>query len=85
MDFQIAESMCDIGHYLPLAQAADEAGFAYFGLGDSVLYPERAVGSYPYNADGTREFLEGAPSSTPSSSSRRCPSSRRRSSSRSAC
>src|SRR5690606_6574028 len=53
MEFQIAESMCDIGHYLPLAQAADEAGFGCFGLGDSVLYPERAVGSYPYNADGS--------------------------------
>lgn len=61
MEFQIAESMCDIGHYLPLAQAADEAGFGCFGLGDSVLYPERAVGSYPYNADGSREFLDGAP------------------------
>ena len=54
MEFQIAESMCDIGHYLPLAQAADEAGFGCFGLGDSVLYPESAVGSYPYNDDGTQ-------------------------------
>lgn len=61
MEFQIAESMCDIGHYLPLARAADEAGFGCFGLGDSVLYPEAAVGSYPYNADGSREFLDGAP------------------------
>jgi len=44
MKFQIAESMCDIDHYLPLAQAADEAGFDAFGLGDSVLYPRTAVG-----------------------------------------
>ena len=61
MDFQIAESMCDISHYLPIAQAADEAGFGCFGLGDSILYPESAVGSYPYTADGKRDFLEGAP------------------------
>jgi alkanesulfonate monooxygenase SsuD/methylene tetrahydromethanopterin reductase-like flavin-dependent oxidoreductase (luciferase family) len=61
MEFQISESMCDISHYLPIAQAADEAGFGCFGLGDSVLYPESAVGSYPYTADGKRDFLEGAP------------------------
>ena len=61
MKFQISESMCDIGHYLPLAQAADEAGFDTFGLGDSVLYPESAVGKYPYTPTGDRDFLEGAP------------------------
>jgi probable F420-dependent oxidoreductase len=61
MEFQIAESMCDIDHYLPIAQAADEAGFAVFGLGDSILYPEVAEGTYPYTADGDRSFLEGAP------------------------
>lgn len=61
MEFQIAESMCDIDHYLPIAQAADEVGFSVFGLGDSVLYPERAEGDYPYTADGDRSFLDGAP------------------------
>lgn len=61
MEFQIAESMCDIDHYLPLAQAADEAGFSVFGLGDSILYPEVAEGTYPYTADGDRSFLDGAP------------------------
>lgn len=61
MEFQIAESMCDIDHYLPLAQAADEAGFGVFALGDSVLYPEVARDKYPYTPTGNREFLEGAP------------------------
>jgi probable F420-dependent oxidoreductase len=60
MEFQIAESMCEIGHYLPLAKAADEAGFGVFGLGDSILYPEYAEGTYPYTEDGDRSFLEGA-------------------------
>lgn len=60
MEFQIAESMCDIDHYLPLAQAADEAGFGVFALGDSILYPERAEGDYPYTEDGDRSFLDGA-------------------------
>jgi probable F420-dependent oxidoreductase len=57
----MGESMCDIGHYLPLAQAADEAGFYAFSLGDSILYPETAVGDYPYTETGDRSFLEGAP------------------------
>lgn len=61
MEFQIAESMCDIDHYIPLAQAADEAGFGVFGLGDSIFYPETAVGKYPYTPTGNREFLDGAP------------------------
>ncbi len=61
MKFQIAESMCDIGHYLPIAQAADEAGFDAFCLGDSIFYPETAVDKYPYTETGDRTFLEGAP------------------------
>lgn len=61
MRFSVAESMCDISHYLPLAQAADQAGFATFALGDSILYPERAEVDYPYTETGDRSFLEGAP------------------------
>ncbi|MBW2424295.1 MAG: TIGR03619 family F420-dependent LLM class oxidoreductase [Deltaproteobacteria bacterium] len=61
MRFMIGESMCDIGHYLPLAEAADAAGFATFALGDSILYPERAVGDYPYTPTGDRSFLDGSP------------------------
>ena len=61
MRFSVAESMCDIGHYLPLAQAADQAGFSVFALGDSILYPEVAEGKYPYTETGDRSFLESAP------------------------
>lgn len=61
MKFQTGESMCDIGHYLPLAKAADEAGFYAFSLGDSILYPETAAGDYPYTESGDRDFLDGAP------------------------
>jgi probable F420-dependent oxidoreductase len=60
MEFSIAESMCDIDHYLPIAQAADEVGFGVFALGDSILYPETAEGDYPYTPTGDRSFLEGA-------------------------
>ena len=61
MRFSIAESMCDISHYLPLAEAADKAGFGTFALGDSILYPEVAEGDYPYTETGDRSFLDGAP------------------------
>lgn len=61
MRFTISESMCDVDHYLPLAEAADAAGFSTFALGDSILYPETAVGSYPYTETGDRSFLDGAP------------------------
>jgi probable F420-dependent oxidoreductase len=53
--------MCDIDHYLPLAQTADQAGFSTFALGDSILYPEVAAGDYPYTETGDRSFLDGAP------------------------
>jgi probable F420-dependent oxidoreductase len=61
MRFSIGESMCDISHYLPLAEAADAAGFSTFSLGDSILYPETAVGDYPYTETGDRSFLDGSP------------------------
>ena len=61
MEFQIAESMCDIEQYLPLVKAAEEAGFGVFGLGDSILYPQEADTKYPYTEDGDRSFLDNAP------------------------
>ena len=61
MEFGIAESMCDIDHYLPIAQAADEVGFGLFALGDSIFYPEVAEGDYPYTETGDRSFLDNAP------------------------
>lgn len=61
MRFCITESMCDVSHYLPLVQAAEEAGFDTFSLGDSIIYPEVAVGKYPYTESGDRSFLDGVP------------------------
>ncbi|MBW2242936.1 MAG: TIGR03619 family F420-dependent LLM class oxidoreductase [Deltaproteobacteria bacterium] len=61
MRFSIGESMCDVEQYIPLAKAAEEAGFSTFSLGDSIFYPEVAVGTYPYTPTGDRSFLDGAP------------------------
>jgi probable F420-dependent oxidoreductase len=54
-------SMIDPSYYGPLAQAAEESGFASIGLADSICYPQESTSTYPYNFDGTREFLENKP------------------------
>lgn len=51
-------SMIEPSFYAPLAQAAEECGFSSIGLADSICYPQESTSSYPYNFDGTREFLE---------------------------
>ena len=61
MRFSYAESMIDPTMYAPLVQAAEAAGFDNFVVPDSICYPLDADTKYPYNADGSREFLEGKP------------------------
>ena len=61
MRFAYAESMCEPAYYLPLARAAEAAGFDTYLVPDSVCYPEHSSASYPYTPDGTREFLEDKP------------------------
>ncbi len=59
--FSYAESMTDPSYYLPLAQAAEEAGYDSMVVPDSICYPEVSDTTYPFNPDGTREFLEDKP------------------------
>jgi probable F420-dependent oxidoreductase len=59
--FSYAESMTDPSFYAPLARAAQEAGYDSMVVPDSICYPREAASSYPYNPDGTREFLEDQP------------------------
>ena len=61
MRFSYAESMTDPGYYLSLARAAEEAGYDSMVVPDSICYPEHAESAYPYNPDGSREFLEDKP------------------------
>ena len=61
MRFSYAESMTDPGFYLPLARAAEEAGYDGMVVPDSICYPEHAESRYPFNPDGSREFLEDKP------------------------
>jgi probable F420-dependent oxidoreductase len=59
--FSYAESMIDPSFYAPLARAADDSGYDTFLIPDSICYPAEADSTYPYNADGTREFLDDKP------------------------
>lgn len=61
MRFSLQVGMCDPDHYLPLARAAENAGFDGVAVSDSICYPQEASSKYPYNKDGSREFLESVP------------------------
>jgi probable F420-dependent oxidoreductase len=61
MRFSYAESMTEPSFYAPLARAAEEAGYHSMVIPDSICYPLHANSTYPYNPDGSREFLEDKP------------------------
>jgi probable F420-dependent oxidoreductase len=61
MRFSYQIGLCDPEHYLPLARAAEEAGYDGITVPDSICYPREASSKYPYNKDGSREFLESVP------------------------
>jgi probable F420-dependent oxidoreductase len=58
MRFTYAEAMTDPTFYLPLAQAAEEAGYDGFLVPDSICYPAESDATYPYTPDGNRDFIE---------------------------
>jgi probable F420-dependent oxidoreductase len=58
MRFTYAEAMTDATYYLPLAQAAEQAGYTSITVADSLIYPRESDSEYPYTDDGNREFLE---------------------------
>jgi len=59
--FSYAESMTEPSFYAPLARAAEEAGFDSFVVPDSIAYPRESDSKYPFNPDGSREFLDDKP------------------------
>jgi alkanesulfonate monooxygenase SsuD/methylene tetrahydromethanopterin reductase-like flavin-dependent oxidoreductase (luciferase family) len=57
--FTYAEAMTDPSYYIPLAKAAEAAGYHSMTIPDSVAYPFESDAKYPYTPDGNREFLDG--------------------------
>jgi probable F420-dependent oxidoreductase len=58
MRFTYAEAMTDSSYLLPLAKAAEAAGYSSITVADSLAYPKESDSVYPYTADGSRTFLE---------------------------
>jgi alkanesulfonate monooxygenase SsuD/methylene tetrahydromethanopterin reductase-like flavin-dependent oxidoreductase (luciferase family) len=58
MRFTYAEAMTDPTYYIPLAKAAEAAGYHAMTIPDSVAYPFESDATYPYTPDGNREFLD---------------------------
>lgn len=61
MRFNYAESLTDPSYYVPLARACEDAGYDGFVVPDSIAYPAESDTKYPFNPDGSREFLEDKP------------------------
>ena len=51
--------MTDPSYYIPLAKAAEAAGYHAMTIPDSLAYPFESDSKYPYTPDGNREFLDG--------------------------
>ena len=51
--------MTDPSYYIPLAKAAEAAGYHAMTIPDSIAYPFASDAKYPYTPDGNREFLDG--------------------------
>ncbi len=61
MRFSYAEAMIDPSYWLPLAQAAEDAGYDSITVADSIAYPRDSDSKYPYTPDGDRGFLDDKP------------------------
>jgi probable F420-dependent oxidoreductase len=49
------------GHLVPLARAAEAAGYDTIAVPDSVFFPEQVSGDYPFSADGRRWWQPETP------------------------
>lgn len=56
MKFCVALSFSDTEQYLPLARAADDAGYEALACSDHLVNPEVLTKPYPYSVDGSRRW-----------------------------
>jgi probable F420-dependent oxidoreductase len=61
MEFCVATAFSPVEQLVPLARAADEAGFAAVSLSDHVVNPVTIRSPYPYTDDGSRRWEMGTP------------------------
>jgi len=61
MKWTVAFPMFPADHLLPMARAAEAAGFDTITVPDSVFFPEQVSADYPYSADGSRFWAPDTP------------------------
>jgi probable F420-dependent oxidoreductase len=59
--FTFIDAMVDPSYLVPLAVAAEGAGYDGFAVPDSIAFAEESDSRYPYTPTGEREFLRGRP------------------------
>lgn len=52
LHFCVSGAFQPIEHYVPVAKAAEAAGFRYMAVSDHIAHPEKIESPYPYTADG---------------------------------
>lgn len=58
MRFVINFGIGNLDHGVPIARAAEAAGFSSMGVPDSLFYPKVSDSKYPYTESGDRSFIE---------------------------
>ena len=58
MEFVISAAFQPASHLIPIARAADEAGYHAISSSDHAVFPARLDTPYPYTEDGTRRYTE---------------------------
>ncbi len=61
MRFTLAIAMQPADHVLPLARAAEEAGWDDIAVPDAIFYPRHTDTDYPYTPDGSRFWAPETP------------------------
>ena len=56
MKFTLSGAFIPLDQLVPLAQAAEEAGFSAMAFPDHVVHPEKIGKPYPYTEDGSRRW-----------------------------
>jgi probable F420-dependent oxidoreductase len=61
MRFTVPLPMMPAHHYVPMARAAEAAGFDSIAVPDSVFFAEEVTGDYPFTGDGVRWWQPDTP------------------------
>lgn len=61
MKFTVPLPMMPAHHYVPMARAAEAAGFDSIAVPDSVFFAENVSGDYPFTSDGVRWWQPDTP------------------------